>query len=82
MDQGKHNHVLDRTLLQNYYKQGQGSLYLAFSHMDTSDLHPPTRGGGGSTERLFMFIVIINTSRSSLFKTPDTFDDTFFNKDG
>ena len=27
-------------------EQGRGSLS-AFSHMDTSDLHPQTRGGGG-----------------------------------
>ena len=30
-------------------EQGRGSLS-AFSHMDTSDLHPQTRGEGASTE--------------------------------
>ena len=32
----------------SYYELGRGSLS-AFSHVDTSDLHPPTRerGGGG-----------------------------------
>ena len=31
----------------SYYELGRGSLS-AFSHVDTSDLHPPTREGGGS----------------------------------
>ena len=31
--------------IDSYYEQGRGSLS-AFSPMDTSDLHPQTRGGG------------------------------------
>ena len=30
----------------SYYELGRGSLS-ALSHVDTSDLHPPTREGGG-----------------------------------
>ena len=49
-------------------------IYLfAFSHMDTSDLHPQTRGDGASTEWFCAFIAIINTFRS-LFKASDTFN--------
>ena len=44
--------------------------------MDTSDLHPQTRGGGGgegmSSEWVCAFIAIIKTFRS-LFKASDTF---------
>ena len=54
------------------YEQERGSLS-AFSHMDTSDLHPRTRGGG--VHRVTgAFIAIINTFRS-LSKACDTFDD-------
>ena len=56
----------------SYYEQGRGSLS-AFSYMNTSDLHPQTRGEGPSTERLCAFIAIINTFRS-LFKASDTFN--------
>ena len=51
----------------------EGGSLTAFSHMDTSDLHPQTRGKEASTESLWASIVIINTFRS-LFKVSDTFN--------
>ena len=50
--------------LHPYYEQGRGSLS-DFSHMDTIDLHPPTRGGGRRLQSDF--------ARLSQLLTPLTF---------
>ena len=56
---------------------GRGSLS-AFFNMDTSNLHPSTRGGGGGGWRLqsgFARLSQYFYTFRNLFKASDTFDD-------